>query len=233
MARKKLTYALIVAGGKGKRMGKKTPKQFLKISGVPILIKTLLPFERSSRIQEIFVVLPPKFHTTGRNLFNKYSIKKVHRIVRSGRSRQASVYNGLTAMESHAPDIVIIHDAARPLISTQLIDRICKSAKRFGASTAAISIPDTVYDRRKKVFLGKKKLIKIQTPQAFKYRVILDAHTRARKRKKWDFPDDTSLLSFYKKKFALEQGERRNIKITDREDLEIARLLAKESPSLV
>ena len=223
--RKKKISAVIVAGGKGRRMGKFTPKQFLKINEIPIIVRTLLHFEESDEIDNIVLVLPNKWKKKGKYLINKYSIRKVMKIVTAGRTRQVSVYNGLIALKKHNPDIVLIHDGARPLVTKELIKACCKGAKKYGAVSFSIKPTNTLFDRRRKITLDRKNIISIQTPQAFKYKLIMDAHIRARKKNRLDFPDDTTLLLSCGTKTVFIEGEKRNIKITDKQDLCLARAI--------
>lgn len=219
--------AIVVAGGKGRRIGGNTPKQFLKIDTIPIIIKTLLPFEKLKEIDTVILVLPKKWKKRGETLLRKYRIKKVIEIANAGRTRQSSVYNGLIPLRRYNPDIVVIHDGARPFITEKLIRASYEGAKKFGAVSAAIKLSDTVFEKKKRVKLDRKNIIRIQTPQTFKFPLILSAHLSARKKKRWDFPDDSSLLLSYGKKTVFIEGDKRNIKITDKEDLLLARAIAK------
>lgn len=219
--------AIVVAGGKGRRMGGNTPKQFLKIDTIPIIIKTLLPFEKLKEIDTVILVLPKKWKKRGETLLRKYRIKKVIEIANAGRTRQSSVYNGLIPLRRYNPDIVVIHDGARPFITEKLIMASYEGAKKFGAVSAAIKLSDTVFEKKKRVELDRKNIIRIQTPQTFKFPLILSAHLSARKKKRWDFPDDSSLLLSYGEKPVFIEGDKRNIKITDKEDLLLARAIAK------
>jgi len=219
--------AVIVSGGKGRRVGKFTPKQFLKIDEIPIIIRALLPFEDSKEIDNIVLVLPKKWKQKGDNLIRKYNIKKVVKTVMAGKTRQASVYNGLIALRQYNPDIALIHDGVRPFVTKELIKACCKGAKKYGAVSSSIKPTNTLFDRRRKITLDRKNIISIQTPQAFKYKLIMDAHIRARKKNRLDFPDDTTLLLSCGTKTVFIEGEKRNIKITDKEDLYLAQVIVK------
>lgn len=219
--------AIIVAGGKGRRMGGKIPKQFIKIDTIPIIIKTLLPFEKLKAINSIILILPKKWKQKGFNLLRKYHINKVIEIADAGRTRQVSVYNGLVSLKKYNPDIVVIHDVARPFVTEKLIKASCEGAKKHGATSTAITIRDTIVEKRKMKLLDRKNVIRLQTPQAFRFPLILDAHLHAKKRKKCDYPDDSSLLLSFGGKTFLIDGDKRNIKITDKEDLQLAHAIAK------
>ncbi len=227
MMHKQRISAIVVAGGKGKRMGGKTPKQFMKIEGIPILVYSLLAFENSQAVDNIILVLPEKWRNRGETLLKKYHIKKVDSIANAGRTRQASVYNGLIVLRKQNPDFVIIHDAVRPFITPRMIDVCCRDVKKYKAISTAIPLTDAVFDKRKSTIIDRKNLFRLQTPQAFKFHLIFAAHTLARERKKRAFPDDSSILLYYGTKTILLQGEKTNIKVTDREDLRLARKIAK------
>lgn len=215
--------AVIVAGGTGKRMGETIPKQFLKVGNKPIIIRTLEVFQHSPQIEYIIPVLSQRWKEKGRKLVKKYKIDKVIDIANGGRTRQSSVYNGLIALKNHSPDFVIIHDAVRPFVTEKLISASYLAVTKHDAVSTAIPLCDTVFEKNKKIILNRKNLVRLQTPQTFKYSLILDIHKRARKRKKWDFTDEISLLLHYGIKTTLIEGDKINIKITDKKDLSFAR----------
>jgi 2-C-methyl-D-erythritol 4-phosphate cytidylyltransferase len=217
--------AVIVAGGKGRRMEGKTPKQFLKISNLPIIIRTLTVFQNSKEIESIVTVLSQKWQEKGRELIKKHNIDKVIKIANAGNTRQSSVYNGLIALQNQNPEFVVIHDAVRPFVTKELINASCVAVKKHGAVSAAIPLSDTIFEKSKEIILNRKNLVRLQTPQTFKYSLILEAHKRARKRKKRDFSDDSSLLLHYGIKTTLIEGDKKNIKITDRKDLRLAQAI--------
>ncbi len=226
MAKQKIC-AIIVAGGKGRRMGGNIPKQFMKLDNDPVIIRTLQVFEASKMIDTIVLILPKKWKKKAQYLLNKYRIKKVTAIAPAGRTRQSSVYNGLVFLKILNPDIVVIHDVARPFVTKTLIEVVCINALRFGAVSCSIPVRDALYEKRRKQFLNRKNIVRVQTPQAFTFSLLLNAHMRARKRKRWDFPDDSSLLLSYRIETVFINGDERNIKITDREDLKLARAIAR------
>jgi len=226
MAKQKIC-AIIVAGGKGRRMEGNTPKQFMKLDNDPIIVKTLQFFEASKMINTIILILPKKWKKKAQYLLNKYRIKKVVAIVPAGRTRQSSVYNGLVFLKNLNPDIVVIHDAVRPFVTKTLIEAACINAARFDAVSCSIPVRDALYEKGRKQFLNRKNIVRVQTPQAFTFSLLLNAHTRARKRKRWDFPDDSSLLLSYRIETVFINGDERNIKITDREYLKLARAIVQ------
>lgn len=224
---RKTAAALIVAGGKGKRMDAAIPKQFLPLNGTPMLIHALLPFEHHHGIDTIAVVLPRKYHAKGRQLVRKYGLKKVGTFALAGRTRQMSVHHGLEALKKVRPDLVVIHDAARPLVTQDLITRICALAKRKGAASAALAVTDTIVHKTNGKMIERKELLSMQTPQAFDYAMLCKAHAHALKNRKDDFPDDTSLVRAYGVQSVPVEGDATNLKITSKGDLYLAEAIIR------
>jgi 2-C-methyl-D-erythritol 4-phosphate cytidylyltransferase len=216
---------LIVAGGKGKRMHRATPKQFITLDGIPMFIHALLPFEQDPRIDTVVLVLPRKYHSKGRRLLKRYNIRKAVALAPAGKTRQLSVHHGLSVLNKWKPDLVVIHDAARPLVTRQLIDRVCDEAERSKAASAAIEIRDTIIRKHNGSMVERDDLLKVQTPQAFDFSLLCRGHTQARKKGKEDYPDDATLLRACGVKTTLVEGDVTNLKITTRGDLLLAELV--------
>ena len=216
------TYAIVLAAGNGSRMNSSTPKQFMKIHGITMLERTLLAFEKHKVVDEIILV--SQKHEILESL--KKSFKKIKKIVEGGERRQDSVRSGLQAIDS-LNGIVLIHDAARPMVSSDSISRI-QSAIASGncAATLAIPIMDTLVQvdcGKIERFVPREKFMCIQTPQAFDLETIKVAHNLLRKRPDVSVTDDCSLV----KLFALAEieivaGDKENFKITNPSDLKIA-----------
>ena len=226
------TVAIIVAGGVGKRIGGDSatngegslPKQFLKLGDKPVLAHTVEKFERCELIDEIILVVPEDYlEYCSQAIVDKYSFKKIKRIVCGGKERQDSVYLGLKACPDNT-DIVAIHDAVRPLISPEKISESIKLCQQKKAVIVAVPPKDTI----KRVeggsvitTLDRKKLWLVQTPQVFEYKLILDAYEKARGD---DFTgtDDSILVERLGHKVTVLEGEYKNLKITTAEDFAIA-----------
>ena len=221
-----MTSVIILAGGKGKRMGSTVSKQFIEIKGKPILYYTLKKFIDNKNIDEIILVLPKdEIEYCKKEVLNKYSIK-VDKIVEGGTERQDSVYNALKSIEN--TDIVLIHDGARPIISNRLINDGIKYAKVYGAAAPGVMPKDTIKVKNDENFSistpDRSTLMAIQTPQVFKYENILKCHEMVKLNKDL-VTDDTMVAEKYGYKVYLYDGEYTNIKITTPDDIILAERL--------
>jgi len=223
--------AIIVAAGKGLRMNKDVPKQYLALEGRPILGHTLLVFDTCNRIDEVFVVIPAEdFDFCRQNVITPLNLQKRIRLVSGGDRRQDSVYNGLKALDQKT-DLVVIHDGVRPFVKSGELEACIDGAIQFGACILGIPASDTL----KRVdgagiigeTLARDNIWLVQTPQAFKYDLILKAHKAAR-RDGVSGTDDAFLAERLGIEVRIITGNKDNIKITTREDLAVAQaLLAK------
>jgi len=217
--------ALIPAAGMGRRMGASMNKQYLLLDGKPILAHTLELFQNADCIDEIFVVVPAEEIEYCRiHLVEKYGLEKVRQIVAGGAERQNSVLNGLLALDCHADDLVLIHDGVRPFVPLAAVQRSIEMALEYDGALVAVPVKDTV-----KVIKGafvaatpaREALWFAQTPQTFRYKIILAAHKLA-EAEGFIGTDDAALLERMNKKVHVVIGDYRNIKITTPEDLILA-----------
>ncbi|WP_213951779.1 2-C-methyl-D-erythritol 4-phosphate cytidylyltransferase [Tepidanaerobacter syntrophicus] len=213
--------AVIAAGGQGKRMNSNVSKQFLTIKGHPILYYTLNKFEKMKILNEIILVVPPAdVKYTKEQIIKKYGFKKT-RIVEGGKERQDSVYNGLKALPKDA-DIVVIHDGVRPFIPVKIIENSIEAAAEYDAVGVAVPVKDTikVVDDKSivKTTPDRKALWAIQTPQTFKYDVIMKAYEKAMEDGFYG-TDDTVLVERMGLPVKIIEGSYENIKITTPEDI--------------
>lgn len=214
--------AIILAGGKGKRMNSKVSKQFIEIKGKPIIYYTIKKFNENKNIDNIVVVLPQdEVDYFKENVLEKYMLK-VDKIVIGGAERQDSVYNGLKSLEQDSVDIVLIHDGARPFISDRIIEEGINYAAVYGASAPGVMPKDTIKIKNEEGFSintpKRETLMAIQTPQVFKFNEILKCHEKI-KEDKILVTDDTMVVEQYGYNVYLYEGEYTNIKITTPEDL--------------
>ena len=220
--------AIILAGGKGKRMNSSISKQFIEIKGKPIIYYTIKKFNDNKNIDNIILVLSSEeIEYFKKNILNKYDIK-VDKIVVGGAERQDSVYNGLKSLENSETDIVLNHDGARPFISDRIIDEGIKYATIYGASAPGVMPKDTIKIKDENNFSlntpNRETLVSIQTPQVFKFNEILECHRKV-KIDKLVVTDDTMVVEKYGNKVYLYDGEYTNIKVTTPEDLILAERL--------
>lgn len=223
--------ALIAAAGKGKRMNTRTSKPFIPIFGKPILAYTIEKFEKCKLIDKIYLTVnSEEKELCSRNVIIKYNFSKVQELVDGGETRQDSVYNGLKALDKDT-DIVVIHDGARPLIEETLIRDSIEKAQKYGAAIAAIPIKDTVKKSENNFFINKtlnrEEIWRAQTPQTFKYDLILPAYHKAYK-DKYLATDDAAILERYGHKVKLIIGSEENIKITTPFDIIVAENFLKK-----
>ena len=217
---------IIVGAGEGKRIGNKD-KTFLVIDEKPLLAHSILPFEKCNLIDEIILVVKKDKIEHAKKLIDEYKFKKVQKIISGGKTRQDSVYNGLSKIKN--TDVILVHDIARPFITENLIKDCIKNAKKFGAVIPAISIKDTVKIGNKfvKKTICRNNLFLIQTPQVFKYKILKEAYESAKKSKFYG-TDDASLVEKLGHKIKLISGSPKNMKITIPEDIIIAENLLKK-----
>ena len=221
--------AIILAGGKGKRMNSDISKQFICVNEKPMLYYTIKKFNECNLIDEIILVLPiDEINYCKENVIEKYNLR-VDKIVVGGHERQDSVYNGLVAAKGC--EIVLIHDGARAFVSKEIIENGIHYAKTYGASAPGVIPKDTIKVRDSKSFsketLKRDELVMVQTPQVFKYNIIMEGHEKVKK-DRLQVTDDTMIIEKYFGKVYLYDGEYTNIKVTTQEDLIVAKYLAKD-----
>ena len=214
--------AIILAGGKGKRMGAPVSKQFIEIKGKPIIYYTIKKFSENKKIDNIVVVLSKdEVGYFKENILEKYNLK-VDNIVIGGTERQDSVYNGLKSLEDTNTYIVLIHDGARPFISDRIIDDGIKFAQVYGACAPGVMPKDTIKIKNESNFSvstpERGSLVAIQTPQVFKFNEILECHEKI-KINNIVVTDDTMVAEKFGYSVYLYDGEYTNIKVTTPEDL--------------
>lgn len=223
-----MNSAIILAGGRGKRMNSKVSKQYIDINGKPILYYTIKKFMDCDSIDNIVVVVPKdEIEYFEKEIVIKYDLK-VDLIVAGGTERQDSVFNGLKAIKN--ADIVLIHDGARPFLSKELIEKGIELVKIHKSVAPGVMPKDTIKVKDENSFsketLNRASLVAVQTPQIFDYNLIFECHKKV-KEDKAIVTDDTSVAELYGNKVFLYEGEYTNIKITTPEDLVLARYLAE------
>lgn len=223
-----MVSAIVLAGGRGKRMGSVQSKQYIDLNGRPILYYTLNRFINNNNIDKVILVIPEdELEFCQKEVLDKYNLK-VDSIALGGKERQDSVYNGLKkASES---DIVLIHDGARPFVSEKIIDDGIKFAKLYGAAAPGVMPKDTIKVKNEKSFSietpNRSNLVAVQTPQVFDYKMILKCHEKV-KENKLEVTDDTRVVELFGNDVYLYDGEYTNIKITTPEDLILAQYLVE------
>ncbi len=223
-----MNIALILAGGSGTRLGGSLPKQYQELAGKPVLVRTISAFQQQDEIDEIHLVCAKNWVAPVKMLVQKYALEKVVQVITGGADRRESCFRGLSSlMKQHSPeDIVLIHDGARPLVSSRIITDCIAAAQKWPASTTAIPVQDTILDSEEGEWISsvpeRSRLYAVQTPQTFRLGVIYQGHLA--------FPpdspvtDDAGILAAQGISVHLVEGDKRNLKLTTQEDLEIARI---------
>jgi 2-C-methyl-D-erythritol 4-phosphate cytidylyltransferase len=220
-------FALIPAAGMGKRMGASVNKQYLQLGGLPILAHTLAVFQQCPQISGVCLVSPADEIAFCRDqVVAAHGFSKVIDIVPGGRERQNSVMNGLKALKRYAAsdDVVLIHDGVRPFITPELLRESIAVARTGDGALVAVQAKDTIKTVRDGIVLDtpdRSTLWQAQTPQTFRFGLILDAHQSAEDAG-FIGTDDASLVERRKGRVRIVPGDYRNIKITTPEDLILA-----------
>ena len=222
--------AVIVAGGSGVRMNANLPKQYLQISGKPILAMAADAFEKSPLIDEIILVVAEDYLAyASYEIVDKHNLKKVSKIISGGATRQESVLAGLSA-SPQVTDYVAIHDGVRPFIRQTMIDQLFKTVPQTGAAIPVVNVKETIKLVENNLITStvpREKAYLAQTPQLFRYESILDIHRKAADQK-YEATDDAMLAEQYGMKVAIVPGYYDNIKITTPEDLILAEEILKK-----
>jgi 2-C-methyl-D-erythritol 4-phosphate cytidylyltransferase len=217
-------YAIIVAGGSGNRMQTETPKQFLLLKNLPVLMHTIKAFAQSDTQPKILLVLNKDQQGYWARLCEEFNFHVPHQLIDGGTERFHSVKNAIHTIDEEC--YVAIHDAVRPLVSKTLIDNCFKEAEAQGNVITAVQSSDSVRMLRneKTSALKRDEIYLVQTPQTFSLNILKEAYNQD-----FDdhFTDDASVVESIGYEINIIEGERENIKITYPIDLELAELLLK------
>lgn len=222
-----MTTAIIVAAGKSERMGAGTDKAFLSLVNKPVVAWSLLAFERCHEIDRIILVVRKDQILASKAVAKMFGISKLQTVVPGGNRRQESVQAGLAVCDIDTR-YVVVHDGARPLITSDVISEVVKMVKRNPAVTVARRMTDTVKRIDKGVTvvetLDRDKLWAVQTPQAFQFRVLRDAYKNNQDK---SVTDDCQIVEAAGVQVKVCENRKPNLKITTVEDLQIAGVLLK------
>jgi len=219
-------FAVIVAGGTGRRMGNVIPKQFICLLGEPVLMHTIRVFHHFGQEMQIIVVLPEDQKINWQELCLKYRFKIPHQVVNGGENRFFSVKNGLN--EINEEGIVFIHDGVRPLVDMQTLERCYACTLENGNAIPVMPVTESLrrVKRKRNKAVNRVKYFNVQTPQTFLVSAIKEAY-----RQKYDhhFTDDATVFEKAGHSIFMVEGNYENIKITRPLDLSIAEVLLKHS----
>lgn len=228
-----MNYALIIAGGSGNRMGQDIPKQFMHVDDCPIIVHTLLAFERHPDIHGIAVVCLDGWQTVLRSYANQFSVTKLKWIFKGGESGMESIHNGIYGLREEGcqgEDLVLIHDAVRPLLSQDIISSNIAICQKYGYAITGIRCREAILESEDGFSTTKSiprdKLIRTQTPQTFRLRNIIEAHEEAAGRGIENSVASCTLMAeLGGREMHIVPGSEKNIKVTTVEDLEILKAL--------
>ena len=222
----KQDYVIIVAGGKGLRMGSDIPKQFLPIGGKPVLMRTLERFREYSKDLKIILVLPEAQQDYWQELCKKYNFEVEYQLANGGQTRFHSVQNGLALVPDDAEGVVGVHDGVRPFPAVEVIRKCYETARTAKAVIPVIPVVETVrhLEGEGSVTVPRGDYRLVQTPQTFDIQLL-----KAANRQPYNdgFTDDASVVESYGHAITLVEGNRENIKITTPYDIVVAEALCK------
>ncbi|WP_288666639.1 2-C-methyl-D-erythritol 4-phosphate cytidylyltransferase [Anaerotignum faecicola] len=225
-----ISTAVIVAAGKGKRMGTEISKQFLPLCGKEILAHTVEKFEKAACIRDIILVTGGDALQDVRQMVQEYGWKKIISVTEGGKERQDSVFLGLQQVPQDT-EIVLIHDGVRPFVTEEILERSIAAAKETGGCVAGVPAKDTIKVCDAEGFAiatpNRSTLRQIQTPQTFRRKEILAAYEKA-KADGFLGTDDASVAEHSGFPVRVIMGSYSNIKITTKEDLLIGAAFLKE-----
>lgn len=225
-----MNVALIFAGGVGARMQANVPKQFLEVSDVPILVKTIQIFQTNKNIDKVYVVMLKEYIDYTKYLVEKYNLDKVVDVVSGGETGQDSIYRGLCRISEDCSDdtTVLIHDGVRPILPSEVIDKNIDSVKKYGSAITCKKCTETIImkgiDDDVVDMTDRSISLMACAPQSFILVDILEAHKAVRKvNPNYDgVIDSCTLMKIFKKKLHIVMGNNDNIKVTTKDDYFIA-----------
>lgn len=232
-----MNVALIIAGGSGTRMHQDIPKQFLTVNEKPVIVYTLEAFQNHAEIDQIAVVCIKGWEQVLKAYANQFNITKLKYIISGGENGQASIRNGVFELEKHCneEDIVLIHDAIRPMVSPEIISDCIVKTKQYGCAIATIPCAEAMMQTEDGIVstgsYPRDNLKRTQTPQGFPIGKICDLHRRALKAGVTNSVASCTLMIEMGEQVHFSAGSEKNIKLTTVEDIDIfkALLLAKRS----
>jgi 2-C-methyl-D-erythritol 4-phosphate cytidylyltransferase len=225
-----MNIAMIIAGGIGSRMNADIPKQFIEINDKPILVYTLEAFQRHPEIDAILVVVIQDWEDVVKSYIEDYKLTKLKWVVQGGQSGQESARLGLKALKNHLQptDYVVIHDAIRPIVPGIILTDLLRVARLHGNACASLPMHETIVITQNQLHgnknLDRNEVRRVQTPQAYRYQDVLEAHLWAEKEKRPSVYANTLMIDFGQTIY-FSLGFDNNIKITTSEDLALFKAL--------
>jgi 2-C-methyl-D-erythritol 4-phosphate cytidylyltransferase len=231
------TLAIIPSAGLGRRMAGPARKNYIELLGRPILAHTLAAFEESDLVDAVVVVVTPGDERLCQSsIIEAYGLKKVIKVLPGGELRQGSVRNGLALPDDFGPpELVVVHDGARPLVTAGIIDSTIEKARSTGAAIAAVKVKDTIKEVQDGLVastLARDSLWAAQTPQAFRAGLLLKAFRKA-EADAFTGTDESTLVERLGVRVSIVEGSYENIKITTEDDLLLAERILRNRTTKV
>lgn len=232
-------YAIILAGGVGKRMGSDIPKQFLEVEGKPIIVYSIENFQRNPQIDKIVVVCVKDWIDYTRELVEKYSLNKVEWIIEGGATGHDSIRNGVFFLKNKAEpdDHIIVHDAVRPVLPQKALDEVIRVSHEKGNASSSIAChPPIVYTEDNEsgiTDVDREHVMLTASPQAFRYSLAYDCYQKAEEEDYHTSTFTSSLLIHCGERVYFAKGTTCNIKVTTKEDLALFSALLKVPEELM
>lgn len=226
-----MNTALILAGGTDARFKMDIPKQFVNVNNRPIIVYTLEIFQKHPDIDEIVVTCLEGWQEMVRVYGKQFNITKLKEIIPGGKNAQESTYHGLNAMKDRMGqgDIVVVHDAIRPMVSEEIVTKSIQVCRKKGMGVAATYIMDNImhsWDGKEGYkSINRYEIMKVQTPQAFDFKYLLDMHNSALEKGCLGAWDNSSMLTNMGEKVYFSEGSDLNLKINTTEDVEMFKAL--------
>jgi len=224
------TFAVIPAGGKGLRINSEIPKQFLSINGKELIAYTIDVFQKCNMIDEIIIASQKDYFELLNQIKSKYSFTKITNIVEGGKERQFSVFNAVKSIIANDDDLIIVHDAVRPLLPLSVLENAIKTAIQYGSAITAIKAKDTLVKGNEFVedYIDRKEIYYVQTPQIFQYKIFYNSMIKAEK-DNFIGTDESMILKNAGYKVKIVEGSAFNFKITTKDDLKLFSLISQNN----
>ncbi|NWG29321.1 MAG: 2-C-methyl-D-erythritol 4-phosphate cytidylyltransferase, partial [Ignavibacteriaceae bacterium] len=215
-------YAVIPAGGKGKRGGTETPKQYIRFHGKELIAYTLEVFQKNNLVDEIVISAEQPYHTLLNKIAKNYNLTKISQLVEGGEERQDSVHNALKSINANDNDLIAVHDAARPLLPDDILTKAINTAKEKGNALVCLKARDTLLkgDEVVEEYVDRSEMYYVQTPQIFKHGDLMKAMKKAYE-KNFIGTDESMLIKELGIDINIVEGSMINFKVTTATDIEM------------
>ena len=224
------TFAIIPAGGKGKRGGTEVPKQYLKFHGKELIAYTLEVFQKNNLVDELIIAADQEYFSFLNEIKQKYNLDKISKIVEGGKERQDSVYNALKSIKTDDNDLISVHDAARPLLPEYILTKAINTAKEKGNALVCLKVRDTLLkgDIVVEEYVDRSEMYYVQTPQIFRYADLMNAMKIAYD-KNFIGTDESMLVKELGIDINIVEGSMLNFKVTTVTDIEMFEKLTTQT----